>query len=160
MIASKSPKESKKTPEVSPWTDTWHSSKLSAAKPASNGSADLRGKDRASRLLRLLFVPFWFAGIVESPSAVWSGKSGMMFKVYACGLSALNLLSCFRNLYYIFQCNDDPLLAILAPKLVFYCRLMYGIVTLKSLACRLVCFTIFNFEHRKIASAYSEVASK
>lgn len=114
----------------------------------------------SSRLMRLMFIPFCVAGIVESPGVVWNGKSSIFFKIYSGFLCTVAFVGSLRNFYLWYNSNADPLQRILDPKETFYCRLIYTIVGWEAFVCRLVCFIVFNFEQRRIADAHSRIAGE
>lgn len=124
------------------------------------GDAYSQTKPATSRSMRLMFIPFYLWGIVESPSILWVGRSSVFYKLYSSMICFLTLVGWLRTSYLVYRHDEDPLLSILKPKLTFYCRLIYTIVAFKAFCVRLVCFVLFNFEHRRIADAYLQITSE
>ncbi|XP_003746949.1 uncharacterized protein LOC100905738 [Galendromus occidentalis] len=143
---------------ISQWTEARRRRLLSKAESCCQENETSATKTSSPRLVRLMFVPFCLAGIVESPEAVWTGKSGVLFKIYSGILCILTFAGCFRTLYFSYHYDVDPLLGILKPKLSFYSRLIYTIVAVNAFGCRLLCFRMFNFGYRDITDAYRRLS--
>lgn len=110
--------------------------------------------------LELLYLPMRLFGILESPTALWTGRVSTVFRVYSFALLLVTMGGCSIGIHYLFDTTNDPFIFGDIHQGPNYARIVYEMVILAAACTRLVCFVILNFRMATISAAIQNVSSE